>query len=85
MAIRKSTRTPKPKTRSISFFKRLRSFRLKSPRYFSESYNELKKVVWPTRKESRNLTVAVFVFSAIFLLIVVLADYVFQLIAERLY
>jgi preprotein translocase subunit SecE len=35
-------------------------------RYFSESYSELKKVTWPTREHVRNLTLAVFVISAIF-------------------
>jgi preprotein translocase subunit SecE len=35
-------------------------------RYFSESYSELKKVTWPTREHVRNLTVLVFVISAIF-------------------
>ena len=35
-------------------------------RYFSESYSELKKVTWPTREHVRNLTVLVFLISAIF-------------------
>ena len=35
-------------------------------RYFSESYSELKKVTWPTREHVRNLTITVFVISAIF-------------------
>ena len=33
-------------------------------RYIEESYSELKKVVWPTREQVRNLTVLVFVISA---------------------
>ena len=35
-------------------------------RYFGESYSELKKVTWPTREHVRNLTVLVFIISAIF-------------------
>jgi len=35
-------------------------------RYFSESYSELKKVTWPTREHVRNLTVLVFIISAVF-------------------
>ena len=35
-------------------------------RYFSESYSELKKVTWPTREHVRNLTVLVFLISAVF-------------------
>jgi preprotein translocase subunit SecE len=33
-------------------------------RFVEESYSELKKVVWPTREQVRNLTVLVFVVSA---------------------
>ena len=32
-------------------------------RFIEESYSELKKVVWPTREQVRNLTVLVFVVS----------------------
>ena len=34
-------------------------------RFIEESYSELKKVVWPTREQVRNLTVLVFVISAV--------------------
>ncbi|MBX3032157.1 MAG: preprotein translocase subunit SecE [Chloroflexi bacterium] len=34
-------------------------------RFVEESYSELKKVVWPTREQVRNLTVLVFVISAV--------------------
>ena len=32
-------------------------------RYIAESHSELKKVVWPTREQVRNLTVLVFIIS----------------------
>jgi preprotein translocase SecE subunit len=35
-------------------------------RYLTESYSELNKVTWPTREHVRNLTILVFVISAIF-------------------
>ncbi len=35
-------------------------------RYLAESWSELKKVTWPTREHVRNLTILVFVISAIF-------------------
>jgi preprotein translocase SecE subunit len=35
-------------------------------RYLTESWSELKKVTWPTREHVRNLTILVFVISAIF-------------------
>ena len=34
--------------------------------YFIESWSELKKVTWPTREHVRNLTILVFVISAVF-------------------
>ena len=34
-------------------------------RFIEESYSELKKVTWPTREQVRNLTVLVFVISAV--------------------
>ena len=33
-------------------------------RFVEESWSELKKVTWPTREQTRNLTVLVFVISA---------------------
>jgi preprotein translocase subunit SecE len=33
-------------------------------RFIEEAYSELKKVTWPTREQTRNLTVLVFVISA---------------------
>lgn len=35
-------------------------------RYLNESWSELKKVTWPTREHVTNLTILVFVISAIF-------------------
>jgi preprotein translocase SecE subunit len=34
-------------------------------RYLTESWSELKKVTWPTREHVRNLTILVFVVSAV--------------------
>jgi preprotein translocase subunit SecE len=33
-------------------------------RFLDEAWSELKKVNWPTREQTRNLTVLVFVISA---------------------
>ena len=33
-------------------------------RFVEESWSELKKVTWPTREHTRNLTVLVFIVSA---------------------
>jgi preprotein translocase subunit SecE len=34
-------------------------------RFIDEAWSELKKVTWPTREQVRNLTVLVFVISAV--------------------
>jgi len=34
-------------------------------RFTEEAYSELKKVTWPTREQTRNLTVLVFVVSGV--------------------
>jgi len=41
----------------VSLIRRLR-------RFLQEAWSELKKVTWPTREQTRNLTVLVFVISA---------------------
>ena len=47
-------------------------------RYLAESYSELKKVTWPTREHVRNLTILVFVISAVFGVYIGFFDIVFQ-------
>ncbi len=34
-------------------------------RFMDEAWSELKKVTWPTREQTRNLTVLVFVISSV--------------------
>jgi preprotein translocase subunit SecE len=46
-------------------------------RFFREVVAELRKVIWPNRKELRNYTIVVVVFVAIMLSIVGLLDYGF--------
>ena len=45
------------------------------PRYFREAWSELRQVVWPSRKETWKLTLAVFTFAIVFALLVSLTDY----------
>lgn len=53
------------------------------PAYFRNSWRELKKVTWPSRKESWQLVLAVILFTAIFTLITAIADYgINQLVEE---
>ena len=46
-------------------------------RYVAESWSELKKVTWPTRVQVRNLTVLVFLISAIIGVFIAFWDLVF--------
>lgn len=55
------------------------------PRYFKESIQELKKVTWPGRREAWRMTFAVFAFSLVFALIVVIADFGIRIAAEELF
>ena len=47
-------------------------------RFFDESWSELKKVTWPTREQTRNLTVLVFVVSGAVGIFIAVADLAFH-------
>ena len=49
-----------------------------TPMYFVESFRELKKVTWPTRKTAAKLTMAVFLFSVSLATLVRAIDYGFD-------
>ena len=53
------------------------------PKYFRDSYRELKKVVWPNRKETWRLFFAVVLFALVLTSIIMLADYFFNSLIER--
>lgn len=45
------------------------------PRYFRDSWRELRLVTWPNRRESRRLTFAVLAFAVVFGAAIALVDY----------
>lgn len=49
--------------------------RILLPRYFRDSWKELKLVTWPSWKQSLRLTMAVIIFAFIFGAIVAIVDY----------
>lgn len=51
--------------------------------YFTESYNELKKVNWPTKSETVNLTLIVIGFSLVVALFLGLLDILFSYILSQ--
>jgi preprotein translocase SecE subunit len=54
------------------------------PRYFRESFRELKEVTWPDRKQTTQLTLAVFIFSITFGIFVAVTDYGLDRIFKRI-
>lgn len=50
--------------------------------YFVGAWQELKQVRWPTRRATWELTFAVLVFTAFFLVLIVLLDLLFKYIFE---
>jgi preprotein translocase subunit SecE len=54
-------------------------------KYVKDSKNEVKKVTWPSRKESWRLTLAVLVFTAIFASFTTVVDLGFEEVVERLF
>lgn len=63
----------------LRWFNRFRIIRLLGriifPRYFRDSWHELRLVTWPNRRQSWRLTYAVIIFSVIFGGLVAIVDY----------
>ena len=57
----------------MSLIRRLR-------RFLEEAWSELKKVTWPTREQTRNLTVLVFVISGVVGAYIAVFDAFFKLV-----
>lgn len=53
-------------------------------RFFQDTWSELKKVVWPSRKQATNLTMIVIAVSAAVGVILGAIDYVFYLVFQQL-
>ena len=53
-------------------------------RFVRDSYQELRKVNWPTPQQARNLTVVVLVVSAAVSMYIAAFDYVFGLISTQI-
>jgi len=47
-------------------------------RFIDEAWSELKKVTWPSREQTRNLTVLVFAISFVVGLYITALDFAFQ-------
>lgn len=69
---RKEYYLPLPQNRIGRFLNKRRHI---IPRYFRNSWQELRQVTWPSRRETWKLTLAVFTFALVFGIIVALTDY----------
>ncbi len=49
-------------------------------RFLDEAWSELKKVTWPTREQTRNLTVLVFVISGLIGLFISIFDQAYNIV-----
>ncbi|CAN5426331.1 hypothetical protein BH10PAT3_BH10PAT3_4800 [soil metagenome] len=58
--------------------------RILLPRYFRNSYKELRQVSWPTRRETWKLTFAVLIFAIIFGFLVSVTDYGLDKVIRRI-
>lgn len=63
---------PLPDNKTGRFLNKRRSL---IPKYFRESWAEVKQVTWPNRKESLKLTSAVIIFTVVFGLLITITDY----------
>ena len=50
-------------------------------KYFKETRAELRKVVWPTREETKNLTLIIVSVTVAMAMFLGLLDYIFQIVA----
>ncbi len=81
--LKKEVKVPLPK--KLSEGKLGKSRRIRLPRYVRESLQEIRKVTWPNKKETWKLTFAVLVFTTIFTIFIVIVDYGFEKLAQRIF
>jgi preprotein translocase SecE subunit len=55
------------------------------PRFFREAWQELRDVTWPGRRETWQLSLAVFVFAIIFGLLIAVTDYGLDKLFKRVF
>jgi preprotein translocase subunit SecE len=53
-------------------------------RFLDEAWSELKKVTWPTREQTRNLTILVFVISGVVGAFISIVDQVYLAVVRLL-
>lgn len=77
--------TKKTKAKASSGKKLNIKRRIRAPKYFRESWKEVKKVTWPNRKDALKLSGAVIVFTIVFAIFTSLVDFGFSQLVERMF
>ncbi len=78
---RRALRKGRKEERPLSKHWYIRIFQ-RTDRYLKGSWYELKQVRWPTRQATWGLTVAVLIFSAFFVALIMLLDFGFNALFE---
>lgn len=81
---KKEVYLPMPDNKAGKFLNKRRHI---IPKYFRESFKELRLVTWPNRKQTIQLTIAVFIFAISFGILVAVVDFgldkIFKLILVK--
>lgn len=72
------------KTRPVRFIGRV-LYKLFFVGYFVGAWHELRQVTWPSGKETRQLTFAVFAFAVVFGLVVTAVDYGLDKVFKKIF
>ena len=83
LALRPRRSAPRPATGLAPARERGRLYRWTHPRFVGEISDELRKVVWPSRMETRNLTIVVIVVALAVGAVLGTADWGFNRLLER--
>lgn len=73
----------KVKTKSKKAFILFRPF-IALGRYFRDSWHEIRQVRWPSRKATWKLVFAIFVYTALFVALIMLLDALFTFIFNKI-
>jgi preprotein translocase SecE subunit len=80
-------RLPKFRIRSPKFLKKIwvPKFIRRIGGYFAGAWRELREVRWPNRRATWQLTVAVLLFTAFWMIVVLLLDVFYQFVLNKLF
>lgn len=72
-----AAQTQSNKTKKTSFFGKVKNFFKGIGKYFKDTKSELKKVVWPSKKDVKNNTITVILVVAAAAIVLIVLDLIF--------